>query len=87
MSMFLVDMLEINTISMVLDRHGYGVGSGDTRIRCPELQKLLSDLYNLCRKSAPSINGNINADTSAELLLNFMLNLYDKWVWFSMIIS
>jgi hypothetical protein len=76
---FAVDMIELSTLSMVLERHGQGVGSAEmSSMRCPALLKLLTDLFTLCRKSAPTIAGAVNADTAAELLQNFLLNLYDK---------
>lgn len=70
-------MVCLPDLMTVLERHGYGVRA-DGNIRCQALYTLLKDVFLAGRQMTHPLSTKINADTSAELLLNLLLNLYDR---------
>ena len=76
-----VDLVDIHVIRSVFERHGYVDRTATTFIDGTALYSLLVDVFTMCRKcSVSSVVSQLNTDTSAELLLNLFLNLYDMSV-------
>ncbi len=71
---FAVDLVELSTVEGVFERHGYPA-SRDSVIDAPGLYSILVDVFVLTRNT--EVTRNINKEQTAELVLNWILNLYD----------
>ncbi len=73
---FSVDLLDLRTLSLAFDSHGFVTASDQQAISVTELRTLLVDLHNTVRKQNPRL-GQMNSMVTAQLTLNLILNLYD----------
>ena len=70
--------MELATVEGVFERHGFPA-SRDKVVDAPGFYRILVDIFVLTRNTeAP---GNVNNEQSAELVLNWILNLYDVYVY------
>ena len=72
-----MDLVELTTVEGVFERHGFPA-SKDTFIDAPVLYSILVDIFVLTRNTETTRN--INKEQTAELVLNWILNLYDVYV-------
>ena len=77
MGLFSVDLVELATVEGVFERHGFP-GSRDSFVDAPGLYNILLDIFVLTRNT--DATRRIDIEQAAELLLNWMLNLYDVYV-------
>ena len=73
-----MDLVDVRSINSVFDRHGY-LHQNDTVIDCPNLYSVLVDIFNMTRKQALNAGpyAKMSPENTAELVLNWLLNLYD----------
>ena len=60
----------------VFKQHGYQPQK-DTVLDCVELERILVDVFYSAKHQLLGETGKLNADQSAEMALNWLLNLYD----------
>lgn len=73
---FLLDLVDIRTINVVFARYGYH-SEGNDVIDCSSLQTILVEIYNTNRVQNHSIHIT-NLETTAEIMLNWLLNMFDR---------
>ena len=77
MSLLSVDLVELTTVEGVFERHGFSANR-DPFVDAPSLYNVLLDIFVLTRYT--DATRRIDKEQAAELLLNWMLNLYDVYV-------
>ena len=77
MGLFSVDLVELATVEGVFERHGFPA-SRDSFVDAPTLYNILLDIFVLTRNT--DATRRIDKEQAAELLLNWILNLYDVYV-------
>ncbi len=80
LSVLPVDFVDLPTVEGVFERHGFPA-SQDTIVDASGLYNILVDIFLLIRNTESTRNK--NKEQSAELLLNWILNLYDVYGCFS----
>ncbi|XP_013410971.1 dystrophin-like, partial [Lingula anatina] len=68
-----LDLITLPMISRAFDDHGWS-SSQDSVITCGELETVIMDIFYKTRRGKP---GSLTIEQSTEILLNWLLNMYD----------
>lgn len=69
--------IPLSIISGVFERHKLGITEGSLCLESYDLEAVLSDIYFAANKLNHT---NIDIDFATELMINFLYNVYDKYV-------
>lgn len=71
-----MDLVDLATLTSVFERHGYS-GHEQPNLDSPALGRILLDLFRLSKNRSNATTSKMNTETTAELAMNWLLNLYD----------
>lgn len=70
-----MDHVTLTLVGGVFERHKLGSNEGALFLDCYDLEAILHDIYFACDKQN---QGNIDVETLTELMMNLMINVYDR---------
>ncbi|XP_044745432.1 dystrophin-related protein 2-like [Coccinella septempunctata] len=70
-----MDLVPLTLVGGVFERHKLGSNEGGLFLDCYDLEAILHDIYFACDKQN---QGSIDVETSTELMLNLLINIYDS---------
>ena len=75
-----MDLVELSTLTTVFERHGYG-NREKTTLGATALWRLLLELFKQTpERTSAGVTARMNVETVAELVMNWVLNLFDASV-------
>lgn len=74
-----MDTVPLSIIAGVFERHRLNAIENSLYLETYDIEAILSDIYFAASKQN---NTNIDIDLAIELMINFLYNIYDKYVFF-----
>ncbi|KAL3287005.1 hypothetical protein HHI36_001491 [Cryptolaemus montrouzieri] len=71
----LMDQVPLTVVEGVFERHKLGANECSLNLDCYDIEAILYDIYFACNKRSET---SIDIDMSTELMLNLLLNVYDR---------